>query len=162
MKIGLLRTIVLCGACAAIAGAGSAALAAGEDGPGTSAAPGKPAGPTFTMRTCVRDPADEGDKSDNDGEEHCKVTSGDGPPPGGKPSFGGCAVRVERGTSDKPVDDAAAKKKMEAIAKEKCHGKPPFGGCMKAEPGPADTAADEAAAKAKKAAIARDKAAAAT
>jgi hypothetical protein len=162
MKIGLLRTIVLCGACAAIAGAGSAALAADEDDPGTGAAPGKPAGHSFTMRTCVKGPAGEGNKSDNEGEEHCTVTSGDGPPPGGEPSFGGCAVRVERGTSDKPVDDAAAKKKMAAIAKEKCHGEPPFGGCMKAEPGPGDKATDAAAAKAKKAAIAAEKAAGAT
>jgi hypothetical protein len=167
MKIGPLRTLALCATCAVLAGAGSAALAADDEGPTTTGPTAGQAGRTVTMRTCVLVPAKEaGEKAG----ERCTVTAGDGPPPG-KPHFGGCAVRVESGTGDKAAADAAIRKKMAAGAKEKCKvlsddgpppgGKPPFGGCMKGEPGTDEKAADEDAARAKKAAIAKEKAAAA-
>jgi hypothetical protein len=167
MKTGPLRTLTLCATCAVLAGAGSAALAADDEGPTTTGPTAGKAGHALKMRTCVLEPANEAGEG---GGETCTVTSGDGPPPG-KPHFGGCVVRVESGTGDKAAADAATKKKLAAGAKEKCKvlsddgpppgGKPPFGGCVKGEPGTDGKAADENAARAKKAAIAKEMAAAA-
>jgi hypothetical protein len=165
MKIGPLRTIALCTMCAALAGAGSAALAADEGAPATTAASPGPAGQTLVMRKCVLDPANTA--GEGEGEETCTVTSGGTPPPGGKPPFGEC-VKVESGTVDKAADDAT-KKKTAALAEQKCKatsdaapppgGKPPLGGCVKVELGKVDKAAIDDATKKKMAAIAKAKAA---
>jgi hypothetical protein len=125
MKIGPLKTLALCATCAALAGAGSAALAAdgNEVGPTTTTAPPGAAGKTMMMRKCVLDPANKRgtgtDEGADAGTEKCTVTAGSPPPDGVKPPAGGC-VKLEMGSVDKAelASGPAAKAKAAAIAKE--------------------------------------------
>jgi hypothetical protein len=131
MKIGPLRTLALCATCAALAGAGSAALAddGNDAGPTTTAAPPEKAGQTLMMRKCVLDPANKSTAGDGARTEKCTVTAGSPPPDGVKPPDGGC-VKLELGAVHKAdfasgagdkagfASGPAARAKAAAIAKE--------------------------------------------
>jgi hypothetical protein len=125
MKFGPLKTLALCATCAALAGAGSAALAAdGNDvGPTTTAAPPGEAGQALMMRKCVLDPADKstagaGVAADM-ATEKCTVTAGSPPPGGFKPPAGGCVkFAVRAGDKAGFAAGPAAKAKAAAIAKQ--------------------------------------------
>jgi hypothetical protein len=133
MKIGPLRTLALCATCAALAGAGSAALAAGDDagpddGPVTTVAPPGEAGQTKMMiRKCVVEGpvpartggADVAGEAAGKPDEKCTVTAGS-PPPGAVelPPPGGC-VKVEAGGADKAAFGAMSRAKLGALTREK-------------------------------------------
>lgn len=111
-----LRTIALCAACAVLAGAGSAALAAddGSDGPTVVTMPGKPVDGKLRMHKCTITAAKDGDVPD----EVCTSEAG-APPPDLKGATGAEGICSGFAIDIGPLDE----RKLEAARAEKLASK---------------------------------------